>query len=173
MVTILWLLLLANGLVEAPLKKKSKMKDLPLRVLVVVKTLNLEISRFHLADEVKELYSSACRTCSTTIFPHSSNPTDYFFWLRRCRCRCRRPCVSSLWDSTTLTSQNNNMIQTNTLTPGAMRNFQRGYVQHDISKLGFDDNASIRQQVFHSLSFLQTVRNKVSVTKHFVHFVHR
>jgi len=63
------LLLATNELVEAPLKKMSKMKDLPLRALVVVKT----ISRCHLANKVKELYSSACRTCSTIIFPHSTN----------------------------------------------------------------------------------------------------
>lgn len=79
------------------------------------------------------------------------------------------------WVSATLTPQNNNMIQTNTLTSGAMRNFLRGYVQHDISKLGFDDNASKRQpaSLSFSIRFLQTVRNKISVTKHFVHFVHR
>ena len=45
----------ANGQVEAPLKLKLRMKDLLLRVHVVVKTLNLEISRCHLADYVKEL----------------------------------------------------------------------------------------------------------------------
>ena len=45
----------ANGLVEAPLKWTQRMKDLLLCVHVVVKTLNLEISRRHLADYVKEL----------------------------------------------------------------------------------------------------------------------
>ena len=45
----------ANGQVEAPLKLILRMKDLLLRVHVVVKTLNLEISRCHLADYVKEL----------------------------------------------------------------------------------------------------------------------
>ena len=45
----------ANGQVEAPLKLILKMKDLLLLVHVVVKTLNLEISRCHLADYVKEL----------------------------------------------------------------------------------------------------------------------
>ena len=47
--------------------------DLPLSVHVVVKTLNLEISACHCrssTDYVKELRSSACRTCSTIIFPH-------------------------------------------------------------------------------------------------------
>ena len=70
-----------------------RMKDLLLCVLVVVKTLNLEISRCHLADYVKELSENACRTCSTIIFPHSTNQI-VVFWRRRCR--CRRPCLSSL-----------------------------------------------------------------------------
>ena len=69
------------------------MKDLLLRVHVVVKTLNLEISRCHLADYVEELYLSACRTCSTIIFPHSTDEI-IVFWGRRCR--CRRPCLRSL-----------------------------------------------------------------------------
>ena len=60
------------------------MKDLLLCVHVIAKTLNLEISRCHLADHVKELYWSACRT---TIFPHSTNQI-IVFW--------RRPCLSSL-----------------------------------------------------------------------------
>ena len=45
----------AKGQVEAPLKVILRMKDLLLCVHVVVKTLNLEISRCHLADYVKEL----------------------------------------------------------------------------------------------------------------------
>ena len=48
--------------------------------------LNLEISRCHLADYVKELYLRACRTCSTIIFPYSTNQI-IVFWRRRCRCR--------------------------------------------------------------------------------------
>ena len=71
------------------------MKDLLLYVHVVFKTLNLEISRCHLADYVKEFYYSACRTCSTIIFPHSANQI-IVFWRRRCR--CRRPCSSSLFE---------------------------------------------------------------------------
>ena len=44
------------------------MKDLVLLfVHVVVKTSNLEISRWHLTDYVK------VRTCGTIIFPHSTN----------------------------------------------------------------------------------------------------
>ena len=47
----------ANGLVEAPLKQVQRMKDLLLCVHVVVKTLNLQISRCRsLVDYVKECY---------------------------------------------------------------------------------------------------------------------
>ena len=56
---------------------------------VVIKTLNLEISRRRLADNVKELYQSACRTCSTIIFPHSTNQI-IVFWC------CPRASLSSL-----------------------------------------------------------------------------
>ena len=69
------------------------MKDLLLCVHIVVKTLNLEISRCHLAGYVKELYQSVCRTCSTIIYPHSINQITVFW---RCRCCCLRPCLSSL-----------------------------------------------------------------------------
>ena len=63
------------------------MKDLLLCVHVVVETLNLEISRCHLADYVKNVVLSACRTCSTIIFPKSTNQIILFY---------RRPCLSSL-----------------------------------------------------------------------------
>ena len=69
------------------------MKDLLLCVHVVVKTFNMEISRCHLADYVKEFYCSACRTCSTIIFSHSTNQI-IVFWRRHCR--CGRPCLSSV-----------------------------------------------------------------------------
>ena len=55
---------------------------------VIVKTLNLEISRWHLADYVKELCLSACRTCSTITSPLSTN-VIIVFW-RCCCCRCCR-----------------------------------------------------------------------------------
>ena len=42
------------------------------------KVLELEISRCHLADYVKELDLSACRTRSTIIFPHSTNQIIVF-----------------------------------------------------------------------------------------------
>jgi len=60
------------------------MKELLLCVHSVVKTLDLEISRCYLADHVKEMYLSTCRT---TIFPHSTNQI-IVFW--------RRPFLSSL-----------------------------------------------------------------------------
>ena len=44
------------------------MKDSLLCVRVVDETLNLEISLCNLADCVKELYESACPTCSTSFF---------------------------------------------------------------------------------------------------------
>ena len=69
------------------------MKDLLLCIHVVIKTLNLEISRCHLARYVTELYKNACRTCSTIIFPHSTNQI-IVFW--RHHCRWCRPCLSSL-----------------------------------------------------------------------------
>ena len=67
-----------------------------LKPLLHVKTLNLEISRRHLADYVKEFCLSACRTCSTIIFPHSTNQITVFSRCR-CRCRCRRPPLNSLY----------------------------------------------------------------------------
>ena len=45
-------------------------------VHVVVRTLNLEISRCHLTDYAKELYKSACRT---VIFPHSPTESNCCF----------------------------------------------------------------------------------------------
>ena len=55
-------MLQVGGLVGAPWYQIEMMRDLLLCVHVVVKTINMEISRCHLADYVKELYQSACRT---------------------------------------------------------------------------------------------------------------
>ena len=44
------------------------MKDLLLCVYVVAKTLNLEISRCHLADHVKELYESVAARAARLFF---------------------------------------------------------------------------------------------------------
>ena len=59
------------------------MKDLLLCVHLVAKALILEFSRCNLADYVKELYLSACRTCSTIIFSHSTNHISCHFWRHR------------------------------------------------------------------------------------------
>ena len=75
------------------------MKDSLLCVHVVVKTLNLEISRCHSADYVVELCLSLCSTCSTIIFTHSTNQI-IVIWCRGCR--CRHPCLSSNTSTTNL-----------------------------------------------------------------------
>ena len=49
------------------------MKDLLLQACVVVRTSNMKTSRRHLADYVKTMHQKACRTCSTIIFPRSTN----------------------------------------------------------------------------------------------------
>ena len=54
------------------------MRDLLLCVHVVVKTLNLEISRYRLVAYVKECYLTAC---STIIFLHSTNQIIVFLVL--------------------------------------------------------------------------------------------
>ena len=61
------------------------MKDSLLRARVVFRTSNINISRRRLADYVKKLHQKVCHTCSTIIFPHSTNQID--FW---CCYRCRR-----------------------------------------------------------------------------------
>ena len=108
MVTILWLLLLLRILycwqstlqMDREKCRWSKYREREIHCCVFKdKTLNLGISRCHLANYVNELYESACRTCrtcrtcSTIIFPRSANQF-IVFW--RCRCLCRDPCLSSL-----------------------------------------------------------------------------
>ena len=46
---------------------------------------NMKMSHRRLADYVKKLHQKACRTCSTIIFPHSTNQT-----IDLCCCCC--PC---------------------------------------------------------------------------------
>ena len=101
MVTTLWLLLLPRNHYcwQSTLQwtGRSAMEVLKYgkwKIYFCMCALNLEISRCHLADYVKELYLRACRTCSTIIFPHSTNQIIVF---RRRRCRCRRLCLSSLF----------------------------------------------------------------------------
>jgi len=55
------------------------MKDSMLCVHVGFKALNLEISRWRLADDVGEFHWSACRLCSTIAFPHSTNHVIIFY----------------------------------------------------------------------------------------------
>ena len=70
--------------------KRQRMKDLLSRARVVVRTSNMKISRRRLADYVKNVHHKACRTCSTIIFPRSTNR---IIDLWRC---CRRRFVNSL-----------------------------------------------------------------------------
>jgi len=69
-------------------------KDLLLRASVVVRTSNMKISRRRLADYVKTLHQKACGTCSMIIFLHSTNQ---IIDLWRCRWRCRRQILNSLF----------------------------------------------------------------------------
>ena len=53
----------------------------------------MKISRRRLADHIKTLHQKACCTCSTIVFPHSTNQIIdlwRFFW------RCRREIFNSL-----------------------------------------------------------------------------
>ena len=52
---------------------------------VVVRTSNLKTSRRRLAEYVKKLHQKACRTCSTIIFPYSTNQVIHW-WRWRCLC---------------------------------------------------------------------------------------
>ena len=69
------------------------MKDLLLRAPVVVRTLNMKISRLRLLDYIKTLHQKACRTCSMITCPHSTNQIIHLW---RCRCLCRRQILNSL-----------------------------------------------------------------------------
>ena len=59
------------------------MKDLLRGARVVVRTSNMKFSSRRLAGYIKTLLQKACRTCSTIIFPHSTNQ---IIELWRCRC---------------------------------------------------------------------------------------
>ena len=73
-------------------RKRKRMKDLVQRACVVKRTSGMKISRRHLADYVKKLHQRACRTCSTILFPHSTNQIIYLLCHRRC---CHRRFVNS------------------------------------------------------------------------------
>ena len=62
---------------------KERMKDVLLPAHVVITTSNMKI----LADCIKNMHQKACHTCSTIIFPHSTNQ---IIDLLHCRCHCSR-----------------------------------------------------------------------------------
>ena len=66
--------------------KAEKDRDLLLRVRVVARTWSMKLSLCRLTDYVRRMHQKACCTCSTIIFPHSTN---HIIDLRRCRCRSR------------------------------------------------------------------------------------
>jgi len=71
--------------------ERRRIKHSEWKIYCYVCTLSLKpyiwkFSRCHLADYVKELCYSAYRTCSTIIFPHSTNQI-IVFWRRLCCCR--------------------------------------------------------------------------------------
>ena len=74
-----------TGLFCAPLNQIQGIKDLRLYAQVVIKTINVVISRCCFAEDGTDLFISACRTCSSLIFPHSTNQ---ILNLWHCRCRC-------------------------------------------------------------------------------------
>ena len=71
-------------------KLKKKMKNSLSCVHVLHKTLNVVISRCYFAEDSKEMYLNVKRTCRAIGL--LSKPIV----LRRCRCRRRRRCLSSL-----------------------------------------------------------------------------
>ena len=80
------------------------MKDLMLCVHVVVKFGNLEISRCHLADYVKEL----CVPHVQHGYISSFNQSDHCYWRRRC-C-CHQGALASTTATATTTPQIKNLI---------------------------------------------------------------
>ena len=90
MVTTLRLLLfhIAKGLVQPPIEFNAGNNRFIFCVQVVAKTLNQEILRCCFADSVKEMYLSACRTCSTRLFSLIQQIRSFAFCRRRCRLRC-------------------------------------------------------------------------------------
>ena len=69
------------------LLKTQRMKDLLLRARVVLRTSRMKNSHRRLVDYVKKMHEKACRTCSTIVFPYSTNQI-VDLWC--CRCLCRR-----------------------------------------------------------------------------------
>ena len=105
------------------------------------------------------MHQKASRTCSTIIFPHSTNQI-IVFW--RCRCPCCHPCLSSLGTTGTATTspQINDLIswiRKNNRAARAARFLVRFLdVVCQIMTSSFhiwrsDDNTSSQKWIFHSL----------------------
>ena len=62
-----------TGLVCAPLNEIQRIRDLQLYAQVVIRTVNVVILRCCFAEDGTDLFISACCTCSTLIFPPSTN----------------------------------------------------------------------------------------------------
>ena len=62
-----------TGLVCAPLNLIQRIKDLQLYIQIVVKAVNMVISRCSFKEDGTDVLVSPCRKCSTLIFPHSTN----------------------------------------------------------------------------------------------------
>ena len=88
---------------------RPRIKDLQQWARVVVRTSNVKISRRHLANYVTKLHQSAFRTCSTIIFPRSTNQIIIDLW----RCRCCRHFLKSLLGSLRNDNENGNGKTTN------------------------------------------------------------
>ena len=70
--------------------EKAEHESFTVADCVVVTTSKIKIPRCRLADYVKKLRQKAWYTCSTVIFPRSTNQS-IDWWCCRCRCRCRLP----------------------------------------------------------------------------------
>ena len=64
-------------------KNEKRMKDLLRGARVVFRASIMKFSSRRLADYIRTFLQKACRTCSTIIFPHSTNQ---IIELWRCRC---------------------------------------------------------------------------------------
>ena len=77
-------------LVGVAYKLRKKMKNSPPSVHVLYKTLNVAISRCCFAEDDKEMYQNVKRAERLFLLIKP-------IVLRRCRCRRRRRCLSSLY----------------------------------------------------------------------------
>ena len=70
-----------TGLVCAPLNFIQRIKDSELYAQIVIKTVNVVISRCCFVEDGTDLLITASRTCITLIFPRSTNQTFNFMAL--------------------------------------------------------------------------------------------